>query len=55
MKSIRYYLTVFEIDTDTVVYENGFYTIDGVIEEQEEWDTDIYDFEVEAVEAEAAE
>lgn len=48
--TIRYYLTISTIDTDQVVYENGFWTIDGVIEEQEEWDTDIYQFNVEALE-----
>ena len=50
MSKVRYYLTVFEIATDTVVYENGFYTIDGLNDEREYWDSPEYYDEVEALE-----
>lgn len=41
---IKYKLTVIEIETNKTVYENGFYTWGGVIEEQRDWPTDQYSF-----------
>ena len=41
---IKYKLTVIEIETNKVVYENGFYTWGGVVEEQRDWPTDHYTF-----------
>jgi hypothetical protein len=49
---IKYNLTVIEIATDKVVYENGFYTWGGVVEEQRDWDTDLYSFLLEEFELE---
>jgi hypothetical protein len=53
MKQIRYYLEIVDINTKEIVYENGFWTIEGVIEEQEDWNCNQYEFNVEALEAEA--
>jgi hypothetical protein len=47
---IKYNLTVIEIETDEIVYENGFYTWGGVVEEQRDWDTNFYRFELEEFE-----
>jgi len=47
---IKYNLTVIEIATDETVYENGFYTWGGVVEEQRDWPTDLYRFELEEFE-----
>ena len=47
---IKYNLTVIEIETDKTVYENGFYTWGGVVEEQRDWPTDLYRFELEEFE-----
>jgi hypothetical protein len=47
---IKYNLSVIEIATDKVVYENGFYTWGGVVEEQRDWPTELYRFELEEFE-----
>jgi hypothetical protein len=43
---VRYWLNITERDTNRVVYENGFYTTEGVNDEIEDWSEELYDFEV---------
>lgn len=45
----HYYLTIVEIDTGKVVYENGFINRHNVAEELEDWDTDTYCYSIEEI------
>lgn len=38
--SVKYWLTIVEIDSGKKVYENGFYTREGIADELEDWNTE---------------
>jgi len=46
----HYYLTVVDIETGKIVYENGFINKHNVSEELEEWDPEDYCYSIETIE-----
>lgn len=52
---VRYWLNITDIQTKRVVYENGFFTEQGVHDEIEDWNEEDYSFEVFRITEEVAE
>lgn len=46
---VKYWLTVVEIETGKTVYENGFYTREGIADELEDWHPEDYCYSIEEV------
>jgi hypothetical protein len=47
----KYWLTIVEIDTGKCVYENGFYTREGIEDELEDWHPEDYCYSIKELEA----